>query len=92
EPSFERGLGGLFADAPPAPETPKAKKPQTAPRRPRREKFYATDESMPHEPNAAMCEYAASKHLVNGTREAEFGKFRRYHISERSLIKSLEMR
>lgn len=87
EPRFEGGLGDLF-EAPKVSAKPKA----GTKRRPRQAKFYATDESMPAEPNAAMSEYAASKHLVNGTRESEFGKFRRYHIRERSLIKSLEQR
>lgn len=88
EPSVEGGLGDLF-DPPAAPTKPKR---GGTKRRPRQAKFYATDESMPAEPNDAMCEYAASKHLVNGTRESEFGKFRRYHIRERSLIKSIEQR
>lgn len=87
EPSFDRGLGDLFE-----PEAkPKPKRAGTT-RRPRQEKFYATEDSMPTEPNGPMGEYAASKHLVNGTRAVEFGKFRRYHIRERSLIKSLEQR
>lgn len=88
EPSVEGGLGDLF-DPPAAPTKPKR---GGTKRRPRQAKFYATDESMPTEPNEAMGEYAASKHLVNGTRESEFGKFRRYHIRERSLIKSIEQR
>ena len=47
---------------------------------------------MPAEPNAEMGAYAAAKHLVNGTREAEYGKFRRYHIRAQTLISSLEQR
>lgn len=93
EPDVERGLGGgLFGDAPQESAPPKAKKPKGASRRPRREKFYATEEAMPAEPNAEMAAYAASKHLVNGTRAEQFGKFCRYHIRNRTLIASLEGR
>ena len=61
-------------------------------RRPKREKFYASEETMPHEPNEAMAEYAAAKHLINGTRAEQFGKFRRWHIRQQTLIASLEGR
>lgn len=87
EPSLNRGLGDLFE-----PEVKSKPKRAGTTRRPRQEKFYATEDSMPTEPNGPMGEYAASKHLLNGTRAAEFSKFRRYHIRERSLIKSLEQR
>lgn len=82
------GLGGeLFGDAPPAP-----KKPRGTARRPKREKFYATEETMPEAPNAEMTSYATSKKLINGTCGEQFGKFRRYHIRKRTLIASLEQR
>lgn len=86
EPSFEGGLGELF-DEPPAPKPRRASK-----RRPKREKFYASEDTMPAEPNEAMCEYAAERHLLNGERAIQFGKFRRYHITNRTLIASLEQR
>lgn len=70
---------------------PKRSKPAGR-KRPRREKFYATEETMPTAPNAEMGAYAASKHLLNGTREEQFGKFRRWHIREGTLIASLEQR
>ena len=94
ESSLERGLGsGLFGEAalsdvaPPA--TPTSAKPK---RRPRRAKFYATDEAMPAEPNPEMLAYAAEKGMRNGTLAEQHGKFRRWHIRERTLIACLEQR
>lgn len=89
EPSFEGGVGGeLFTPT----EAPPAKAKTGTKRRPRRTKFYATEETMPLEPNEAMREYAMGKHMFNGNLAEQFGKFRRYHIRERSLIASLEQR
>lgn len=84
ESSLDRGLGGELFE-PPA-------KPKRATRRPKREKFYASETTMLTEPNAAMSEYAASKHLINGTRAEQFGKFRRWHIRQQTLIASIEQR
>ena len=90
EPSFERGQGGgLFGDAPAAPK--RARKPKAS-KRPKREKFYATEESMPQEMSEEMAAYATSKGLYNGTRAEQYGKFCRWHIREGTLIRSLEGR
>jgi hypothetical protein len=87
EPSFEGGLGELF-DADRSASKPR----RQSKRRPKREKFYASEDTMPLEPNEAMSDYAAERHLLNGERAIQFGKFRRYHISNRTLIASLEQR
>lgn len=81
-----RGVGGdLFAK----PATAKCKGTK---RRPKRAKFYAAEDNMLAEPNEAMREYAASKGMINGTLAEQFGKFRRWHIRERTLIACIEQR
>lgn len=92
ETSLERGLGrGLFGE----PAEAAAAKPNRAkapPKRRRREKFYATEASMPAEPNPAMLEYAAAKGMRNGTLAEQHSKFRRWHIREQTLIACIEQR
>jgi hypothetical protein len=91
----ERGVGrDLFGAGETKPATPTRTKPASAgtKRRPKREKFYASEATMLGAPNEAMCEYAAQRHLLNGERAIQFGKFRRYHIDNGTLIASIEQR
>lgn len=90
EDVVDRGPGGeLFALAD---EGKPQRRRQGTKRRPKRVAFGATEETMPQTPTPEAEKYALDKKLRNGTLAEQWAKFRRYHIREGSLIKSLEQR
>lgn len=84
------------SSAPSAPalieDLPKKAAPKRAKPKPKNAPFVATDETMPAEPNEAMCAYAAKAGLINGTRALEFAKFRQWHIDHMTLVAGVERR
>lgn len=74
-----RGSGGFELDGDPS-DTPKRVQ------RKRHQKFVATGETLPAEITDAMRTIATEAGLVNGTCEAQFNQWRRYHIENETVM------
>lgn len=61
-------------------------------RRPKRDAFRASEETMPRQPSEVMVAFAKSKGMINGTIPEQYGRFRVWHIRKSTVIASLEQR